>query len=137
VRVDVPPLRDRLEDLPTIVHALIERSGARGRMLPAAIRALSQQEWEGNIGELATVVTAALEGRRTADLTVRDLPPEYQSHPPRRLTRMEQVERSAIVRALTDAGGNRTRAAELAGIGRATLYRKIRAYGLDTEATLI
>ena len=137
VRVDVPPLRDRLEDLPTIVHALIERSGARGRMLPAAIRALSQQEWEGNIGELATVVTAALEGRRTADVTVRDLPPEYQARPPRRLTRMEQVERSAIVRALTDAGGNRTRAAELAGIGRATLYRKIRAYGLDTEATLI
>ena len=50
---------------------------------------------------------------------------------------MEQVERTAIVRALTDAGGNRTRAAELAGIGRATLYRKIRAYGLDAESTLI
>jgi transcriptional regulator of acetoin/glycerol metabolism len=50
---------------------------------------------------------------------------------------MQQVERAAIVSALAAAKGNRTRAAGIAGIGRATLYRKMRAYGIDLETTLI
>jgi transcriptional regulator of acetoin/glycerol metabolism len=138
LRIEVPRLRDRLEDLPTIVRTLIERHGGSGRMHPAAIQALSRHDWVGNISELEAVVSAALVGRRTSDLTVRDLPAAYQgAGRRRRLTRMEQVERSAIVRALVEAKGNRTRAAEIVGIGRATLYRKVQAYGIDLEATLI
>jgi transcriptional regulator of acetoin/glycerol metabolism len=107
-------------------------------MLPAAIQALSRNDWVGNISELESVVNAALVGRRTCDLTVRDLPAAYQDvRGRRRLTRMEQVERAAIVSALAAAEGNRTQAARIAGIGRATLYRKMKAYGIDLDTTLI
>jgi len=138
LRIEVPRLRDRIDDLPAIVRTLMERHGAAGRMLPAALQALSRHDWVGNIRELEGVVRTALVGHRTADLTLRDLPSAYQdAGGRRRLTRIEQVERDALVRALAEAGGNRTRAAEIAGIGRATLYRKMRSYGLDLESALI
>jgi transcriptional regulator of acetoin/glycerol metabolism len=138
VRLEVPPLRDRIEELPDIVRSLIQRGGGSGRMLPVAIRALSRNPWAGNIGELESVVNAALVGRRTCDLTLRDLPAAYQdARGHRRLTRMEQVERATIVSALAEAKGNRTQAARIAGIGRATLYRKMKTYGIDLETTLI
>jgi transcriptional regulator of acetoin/glycerol metabolism len=138
LRIEVPRLRDRIEELPAIIRTLIQRGGGSGRMLPAAIQALSRNDWEGNISELESVVNAALVGRRTCDLTVRDLPAAYRdARGRRRLTRMEQVERATIVSALAEAKGNRTLAAAIVGIGRATLYRKMQAYGIDLETTLI
>jgi sigma-54 dependent transcriptional regulator, acetoin dehydrogenase operon transcriptional activator AcoR len=134
--VTVPPLRERLDDMAQIVAALIEQNGGTGRMQPAAIQALMRQSWEGNITELEGVIRSVLVSRRTCDLTLRDLPDRYRDRVGRRrLSRLEQVERAAIVRALVESGGNRTEAAAELGIGRATLYRRIRAYELD-EACL-
>jgi transcriptional regulator of acetoin/glycerol metabolism len=130
-RFRVPALRDRREELAEIVATIMRRHGARGRMQLQAVQALAVHEWPGNVRELEAVVRSVVASRRTCDITQRDLPSEYSTRPrSRRLTRMEHVERSAIQQALDEAGGNRTRAAEILQIGRATLYRKMKSYGL-------
>ncbi|OJU83912.1 MAG: hypothetical protein BGO11_15080 [Solirubrobacterales bacterium 70-9] len=130
--VTVPPLRERLDDMAQIVNALIAQNGGTGRMQPAAIQALMRESWEGNVAELEGVIRSVLISRRTCDLTLKDLPDRYRDGVGRRrLSRLEQVERAAIVRALVESDGNRTEAAAELGIGRATLYRRIRAYELD------
>jgi transcriptional regulator of acetoin/glycerol metabolism len=99
-------------------------------MAPAAIQSLMRYDWPGNVRELDDLVRALLSRKRTTDIVVADLPPDYQRSN-RRLRRIDLVERAAIARALQEAQGNKTKAAEALEIGRATLYRKIRAYGLD------
>jgi transcriptional regulator of acetoin/glycerol metabolism len=81
------------------------------------------------------VVRGILTRKRTTDIVLADLPPVYQRGS-RRLRRIEQVERAAIVKALLEVDGNKTKAAALLEIGRATLYRKIRSYGLDLELSI-
>lgn len=131
-RIHVPPLRERLTELPEIVATLMRRHGATGQMQPAAIEALARHEWPGNLRELDDTVKAVVASRHTCDITVRDLPRAFTTaRPPRKLTRMEHLERAAIQQALAEAGGNRTRAAEMLQIGRATLYRKMRSFGLE------
>jgi len=134
IKLEVSPLRERAEDLLDLVPHLIDRRGAHARMSPAAIQALMRYDWPGNVRELDSLIRVLLTRKRTTDIVLADLPPTYQrgSH---RLRRIDQVERTAIVQALREAGGNKTRAAELLEIGRATLYRKMRSYGLDLEAT--
>lgn len=134
LRLDVPPLRERPDDIVDLVPHFVRRRGATARVAPAAIQALMRYEWPGNARELDSLVRALLTRKRTTDIVLSDLPPVYQQGG-RRLRRIEQVERAAIVRALLEADGNKTKAAELLEIGRATLYRKIRAYGLDLELT--
>lgn len=134
VKVEVPPLRERADDLLDLVPHLIARRGATARMAPAAIQALMRYDWPGNVRELDGLVRALLTRKQTTDIVPADLPSVYQRGN-RRLRRIEHVERAAIVQALLEVGGNKTKAAELLEIGRATLYRKMRAYGLDIELT--
>lgn len=134
LRIDISPLRERADDIVDLVPHLVKRRGATARVAPAAIQALMRYEWPGNVRELDSLVRALLTRKRTTDIVLSDLPPTYQQGG-RRLRRIEHVERAAVVRALREANGNKTRAAELLEIGRATLYRKIRAYGLDLELT--
>jgi transcriptional regulator of acetoin/glycerol metabolism len=134
LRLNVPPLRERADDIVDLVPYMIKRRGATARVAPAAIQVLMRSHWPGNTRELDSLVRALLMRKRTTDIVLADLPPGYRQGS-RRLRRIEHVERAAIVRALTEANGNKTRAAELLEIGRATLYRKIRAYGLDLELT--
>jgi transcriptional regulator of acetoin/glycerol metabolism len=130
----VPPLRERPDDILDLAPYMIERRGASARFSSAAIQALMRSDWPGNARELDALVRMLLTRKRTTDIVLTDLPANYREGS-RRLRRIEQVERAAIVRALTEADGNKTRAAELLEIGRATLYRKIRSYGLDLDAT--
>jgi transcriptional regulator of acetoin/glycerol metabolism len=134
LRIELPPLRERAEDVVDLVPHFVRRRGATARVAPAAIQALMRYDWPGNARELDSLVRALLTRKRTTDIVLADLPPVYQQGS-RRLRRIEQIERAAIVRALIEANGNKTQAAELLEIGRATLYRKIRAYGLDLELT--
>jgi transcriptional regulator of acetoin/glycerol metabolism len=132
----VPQLQQRADAFPEIVAGLMRRHGASGHMQPAAIKMLAAQPWPGNVRELENVIKGVVSSRRTCDITVRDLPPEVRrTAEGRRLTRMEQLERAAIEQALDEAGGNRSMAASILEIGRATLYRKLKAYGLDAECT--
>jgi transcriptional regulator of acetoin/glycerol metabolism len=134
VQIVVPPLRERLDDMLDLVPHLISRHGGAGRMLPAALQALTRHDWPENTRELDALVRRLLASRRTADIGLADLPARYRVTA-RRLRRIEQIERAAIIQALAEGNGNKSRAAELLEIGRATLYRKMTAYGLDLELT--
>jgi sigma-54 dependent transcriptional regulator, acetoin dehydrogenase operon transcriptional activator AcoR len=127
----LPPLRDRLPDLPALVTAF----AAPRRVSPEAMQVLLRLPWPGNIRELATVVrmmgTAAPDGRA---LCLTDLPVSVRRAAARRpLTRFERAEVHAIVEALADANGDKKAAAALLGISRSTIYRKLRSAGIDLD----
>ncbi|MEV5598658.1 helix-turn-helix domain-containing protein [Streptomyces sp. NPDC052496] len=130
--VAVAPLRYRPEDIRDLVPALLARHGHGTAVActPAAMQVLTRFDWPGNVRHLSRVLQQAARGRRQADLRPHDLAPECHSSCRRTLTPWETAERDAIVRALHDAAGNRDAAARQLGISRATIYRKIRLYGV-------
>ncbi|MDQ7007824.1 MAG: sigma 54-interacting transcriptional regulator [Acidobacteriota bacterium] len=139
LRVALPPLRERLEDLPLLIDHLLERlSGSFGRVRihPAVVPRLASWNWPGNVRELENTLSRlalhATEG--TIDLKTLEADPELAERfgsTPSDETQLEEVEARAIRRALELTGGHRLRAAQLLGIGRATLFRKIRRYHLE------
>ncbi|WND17044.1 sigma-54-dependent Fis family transcriptional regulator [Streptomyces violaceus] len=131
--VTLPPLRERAEDIRELLPVLAPRT------LPGqppltwtldALRALELHPWPGNVTELAHVVRALAEQRRMFGPVRRaELPDAVREGPAARpLSPMEHAERAAILEALRRHGGNKARAAAALGIGRATLYRKLRGY---------
>jgi sigma-54 dependent transcriptional regulator, acetoin dehydrogenase operon transcriptional activator AcoR len=128
--VEVPPLRDRLSDLPALVGELTATFDRRVRWSTEALDVLARRSWPGNVRELENVVQRTLINSsgliRTADLPL-DVRQEAGR---RRFTRMERAERDAIMKALETSRGNKVIAAEELGISRSSLYRKIERYGL-------
>ncbi|MFE2442032.1 sigma-54-dependent Fis family transcriptional regulator [Streptomyces sp. NPDC059426] len=134
--VTLPPLRERVEDIPALLAGLARRPSPGRPPLTWSLdahRALEQHIWPGNVAELAHVVREVAERRRATGPVRREELPYGLRVPPatRRLSGMERAERTAILEALRRHGDNKVRAAESLGIGRATLYRKLRAYGMD------
>ncbi|AEM83374.1 sigma-54-dependent Fis family transcriptional regulator [Streptomyces violaceusniger] len=134
--VTLPPLRERVEDIPALLAGLARRPSPGRPPLAWSLdarRALEQHTWPGNVTELAHVVREVAERRRATGPVRREELPYGLRVPPatRRLSGMERAERTAILEALRRHGDNKVRAAESLGIGRATLYRKLRAYGMD------
>ncbi|MEV7341080.1 helix-turn-helix domain-containing protein [Streptomyces sp. NPDC093544] len=131
--VTLPALRERPEDIREFLTALAPKP-ARGRppltWTLDALRALEQHPWPGNVTELAHLVRALADDRRPVGPVRRaELPDAVREGPAeRRLSPMEHAERTAILEALRRHGGNKARAAAALGIGRATLYRKLRGY---------
>jgi transcriptional regulator of acetoin/glycerol metabolism len=131
----VPALRDRHEDLPQLLGALsISVAGRPRRWQSDAIQALSRLDWPGNVRQLRNVVRTVLAAYPNGDIGMRQLPVELLADVPHRnLTRMERLEFTAIVDALRMFGGNKRDAAVYLQISRSTLYRKMRAFGLDLD----
>ncbi|MFI6339579.1 sigma-54-dependent Fis family transcriptional regulator [Streptomyces sp. NPDC050535] len=131
--VVLPALRERAEDIKELLAALSPHP-APGRppltWTLDALRALEKYPWPGNVTELAHLVRALAEDRRTAGPVRRAELPDLvrEGSAARRLSPMENAERTAILEALRRHGGNKARAAVALGIGRATLYRKLRGY---------
>lgn len=132
-RVDVPPLRNRLHDVPALVAAF---AGPQ-RVAPDAVQVLMRPWWPGNVRELRSVVSHM--GEKSApvgQLTLADVPLEVRRAAPRQsLSRFERAEVHAILEALAETGGNKKDAAALLGISRSTLYRKTQAAGIDLDNT--
>ncbi len=144
VRIAMPPLRDRREDIPLLVEAFIrEFNDARGRRVtgitPGALERLMRHPWPGNVRELRNtiegMVVFAPRGRRPLDLA--DLPPSLREDEGReeslRLSvgmSVDEAERRLIEATLRHTGDDKPRAAALLGIGLRTLYRKVKRYGL-------
>ncbi|WP_224387201.1 helix-turn-helix domain-containing protein [Pseudonocardia sp. ICBG1293] len=133
-RVEPAPLRERGAEIPELVARAAEqlRPGRELILTPSAAAALSSYAWPGNLTELVGVVSelANLPGTRRIDVT--DLPAHLVGGPrAARLGGRERAERAAIGHALAAAGGNKREAALALGISRTTLYRRIRALGLD------
>ena len=140
-QVQLPSLKERTEDIPALASFFVEtlsvRIGKKVRNLhPDFSKALQQHAWRGNIRELRNVIERCIILADTDQLTPDLLPPGFQqvALPPTTATpssfELSSMERVHIRRVLEHTEGNKTKAAELLGIGLTTLYRKIQEYGL-------
>jgi len=132
--VTVPPLRHRIDDVPTVVSQVLARlsDSRETHVSPAAMRVICRYSWPRNIHQLEEALRAALIKRPVGDIQPQDLPGYCHNSARRQLTGLESIERDAIVKALHDAGGNRVQAAAALGIARSSLYRKLKSFGIST-----
>jgi transcriptional regulator with PAS, ATPase and Fis domain len=139
--IDVPPLRDRRDDIPPLVHGFMVRAAARMKkdvraVSADAMSALLAYGWPGNVRELEHAVERAVILANTASIRLRDLPPEIAQAPARRggddTLDLQAQERRSIERALDRFGGNRRRAAAALNISTVTLWRKMKRFGLSS-----
>ncbi len=133
--VPVPPLRHRVDDVRDLVAAIIDKYAPRRppTCTPETMQTLLRASWPGNVAQLERVVRLVLSRRRSGEIRPADLPPECHATSPMVLTHWEALERDAITEALIDTDGDRARAAHRLGISRATIYRKIHAFGIVVE----
>lgn len=132
--IEIPPLRERKEDIPTLADFFLKRVNRRVQHIDEqAMKLLKDYPWKGNIRELKNIVERAsvlADGDRiTADL----LPTELRQNHGADITvssTLDEVERAHIQRVLDEVSGNKTKAAQILGIGTSTLYRKIEEYDL-------
>jgi DNA-binding NtrC family response regulator len=134
--VELPPLRYHLEDVHALVPFFLGQLVPDGRLscTPEAMQMLSRSSWPGNIGQLRQVLRDIVQHRRSGAIQPGDLPPECRTVSRRLLSPLEAMERDAIVRSLLDWNGSKIRAAAALGMSRATIYRKIREYGIVAPA---
>jgi DNA-binding NtrC family response regulator len=129
--IEVPPLRERRGDVESLVaHAIrqLHPESALG-VGQDALEALDGYSWPGNVRELFNVVHRGLLACKGDELTLADLPEHVRGTPPRSGIRpLQELERTAIEHALKACGGAVTAAAEMLGVSRATLYRRIRDF---------
>jgi DNA-binding NtrC family response regulator len=140
--IHLPPLRERRDDIPLLVEQFAGRAAARtGRpvnITPRAVAALAAYRWPGNVRELEnTIERLAVFSRGTVD--VDDLPPAIVASPTledrlfQDLPSLEELERRYLVHVLDAVSGNRSRAAEVLGVDRRTLYRMAERFGLSLD----
>jgi transcriptional regulator of acetoin/glycerol metabolism len=135
----VPALRQRREDIPELVQGVLRASDLTVRVGHRAMVALTNYAWPGNLPQLERVVKHAARTCRGADIGVEHLGAEISASASGRktLTRLEALERDAIVDALREYGGNRIKAAAALGMSRSTLYRRLRSFGLEPARTVL
>jgi DNA-binding NtrC family response regulator len=139
--ITVPPLRDRREDIPPLVHNFLSRAASRMKkdvssVSADAMTALMNYRWPGNVRELEHAVERAVILANNPNVRVRDLPPEVTQKSRVRsgddTLDLQQQEQVMIERALERFGGNRRKAAEALKISTVTLWRKMKQYGLSS-----
>jgi DNA-binding NtrC family response regulator len=141
VTIMIPPLRERVDDIPVLARAFLERYRAKhGReveeIAPEAYRRLIEYSWPGNVRELQHAIEHAVLVARARALAIADLPEALQRPGSTRAATggpagsLEAVARAAIVRALESTGWNKQAAAALLGLRRTTLYSKMRRHGI-------
>jgi two-component system response regulator HydG len=152
VRVSIPPLRERSEDVPLLVQHFLEkhrRSGSLRGIEEGALARLADHDWPGNVRELENTIESALALARGPRLRAADLPlgrgrsaaapspaaarRQVDAALARLPLSLDAYERSALERALSEARGCATEAARRLGIGRSTFYRKLGKHGLRLQ----
>lgn len=150
-QVEIPPLRERTEDIPRLVDTFLRRFSAQNQreipiLAPQALRMILSYAWPGNVRELQNAIEHASILSECGIIEPRHLPPEL--HAPVEISRVEaaraavpvasraslmEAEKRAIVDALQKTKGNKKQAALLLGIHRPTLYAKLKRHGLVSE----
>ncbi len=127
----VPPLRERAADIPALWNALVAQRapGLRLALSDGARQALEAAGWPGNLAELRTLVAQLVTDGVRGVVHADHLPDSLRAH--RSWSMIERTEMETIRRALQEAGGNRSKAAELLGVSRATIHRKLKTYNLS------
>ncbi len=146
IRIELPPLRERLEDIPALVsHFIAKCNNTSHRNVESisqeALEALARYSWPGNVRELESVIESAFTFGKSDVIGTSDLPPHVteraaagQPEPSgetEAVPTLLESERELLVRALAATGGNKLRAAELLGVSRPTLYNMIRRHGVQ------
>jgi two-component system response regulator AtoC len=138
--ITVPPLRDRREDIPVLVHDFVRRAANRIKrdvtaVSSDAMTALMRYHWPGNVRELEHAIERAVIVARGGTIKLRELPPEIWQRTPvepgGETLDLHTNEREMIERALRRFRGSRRDAAEALKISTVTLWRKIKHYGID------
>jgi DNA-binding NtrC family response regulator len=142
IRIELPPLRQRSEDIPLLISHFIEKFAQNGKrrvdgIQPDALAALKGHDWPGNIRELEHTIERAVLLGKGPMITLEDLPPQLISRGEsafvvaqalaKQLT-LRDLERDYIGRVLESTQGNKTEAAKILGVDRTTLYRKLEEY---------
>ncbi|MFZ5968747.1 MAG: sigma 54-interacting transcriptional regulator [Bacillota bacterium] len=146
MRIEIPPLRDRMGDLPILARYILENlakdlNTTTKKITPEVLRILEDHDWPGNIRELRNALERAVNVTNKDEIEPEHLP-EYLLRETVEKTENEEetlllknivarAEIEGIRKALRESGGNRTAAAKKLGIHRTALYKKIEAYGLN------
>jgi DNA-binding NtrC family response regulator len=152
MRLRVPPLRERTDDIPTLISHFLERYGNGHQVPDDVMKELTDYEWPGNVRQLEHTVQQMVAMNTGPWVSKADLPSfisgrsfERQLQTPERMNSsvaaemngsgrsivpLAEVERRTILEAIECTKGDRTLAAAMLGIGRTTLYRKLKEYGL-------
>jgi len=144
VTIPLPPLRERRQDIPVLVQHFLGRSPRAVSMAAPSLALLCDHHWPGNVRELENVVARALVLARSGVITEDEIQLQTRPDSEKRWTELapmedglkanlEALEKSLVERALRQANGNKTRAAELLGVHRRLLYEKLREYSLDSD----
>ncbi|MFY0545053.1 sigma 54-interacting transcriptional regulator [Brevibacillus sp. H7] len=158
IHLHIPSLHERIEDIPLLCHAFIEKCNARTNrtvigVTPEAISLLKRVHWQGNVRQLENVIERAFHFTESSWIEPKHLPPNLQqrsvsfdetenrparlsSHLPSRRKMIEETEKQAIVQALSLVNGNKSKAAELLGISRSAFYQKMKLLKISTVASV-
>jgi DNA-binding NtrC family response regulator len=143
VQIKIPPLRDRKTDIPLLVNYFLEKFNGQNdtnRVISEdAMARLVAYDWPGNVRELENAIERAVALGSGPILHSTDLPSNVKNGtmgqmPQADDLRLEELERRAIYRALQESDGDKLKAARLLGIGKTTLYRKLKQYGGESRA---
>lgn len=142
-RVQLPPLRDRREDIPLLAQSMLGQiCAATGKMVerlhPDTLRVLMSYSWPGNVRELKSAVEFAVISCKGNEICPADLPPEMTgatvaADPSAFIPLSNHDEKTRLLSALSEAKGNRTEAAKRLGISRATFYRRLVELDIHTH----
>ena len=141
ISVHLPPLRERRDDIMPLANAFLKRFAAQANRAlrgfsQSAVERLTTFDWPGNVRQLQNEIQRAVllsEGPEVnvTDLSISDVKFVPTEGHDTNFTLLEGVERNAIIQMLKETGGNKLETAKRLGIGRQTLYNKIKAYGID------
>jgi DNA-binding NtrC family response regulator len=146
-QIEVPPLRERKEDIPPLVATFVKRFAQElgkpePKITPEAFQKLLDYNWRGNVRELQNAMEYAVVLARQDQVTIKELPAEVQLPPALQASErvqpaasgvqsLDDLERNAILAALAQCHGNKKKAAAVLGIQRPTLYNKMKRFAIE------
>lgn len=141
IPISIPPLRERKEDIPILVDHFVKKYSTEKRAVrgcsPESMKLLLSYNWPGNVRELENVIQEAIALGSGEWIRPVDLPKKLRSRPVKEdryesdIKPLKELEKEAIIKALRMASGNKQDAARLLGIGKTTLYEKLKKYGIE------
>jgi len=144
--IKLPPLREKKEDIPLLAAFFLNKYSENENkkiegISPDALELLMAYNWPGNVRELENAIERAIVLASTNEINARDLPPAVSSIGEKKIYEsdntlsnwIEKLEQEALTQALLENEGNISKTAKKLGIGRATIYRKAKKYGLPIK----
>ena len=138
-----PALRDRSEDIPTIVQQFIKNNAAKSGkkilgLTPEAMESLSRYHWPGNVRELRNAIEYAFVLCSSGGIGKQHLPPKVIGRsldcpPPLKDGQAAEAEKDALIRVLRQTGGNQSEAGRILGVSRVTIWKRIKKFGIDVK----